>query len=110
LLVPSQGDVTIGGVSASECIQRFPGVVSYLPQETLIVPGTIADNITIGILEQDVDPSALRNALLNSQLEGFVQSLPNGVRQLIGDTGIKLSGGQRSVLEWREPCIHIRNY
>ena len=95
LLAPSQGNVTIGGVSASECIQRFPGVVSYLPQETLIVPGTIAENITIGILEQDVDQSALQAALLNSQLAGFVQSLPNGVRQLIGDTGIKLSGGQR---------------
>jgi ABC-type multidrug transport system fused ATPase/permease subunit len=95
LLAPSQGNVTIDGVSVSDCIKHSPGVVSYLPQETLIVPGTIADNITIGILDQDVDPRALQIALLNSQLADFVQSLPNGIRQLIGDTGIKLSGGQR---------------
>ena len=95
LLAPSRGTVAIGGVSASDCIQRSPGIVSYLPQETLIVPGTIAENITIGIPEGDVDPVALQEALLSSQLFDFVQSLPNGIQQLIGDTGIKLSGGQR---------------
>jgi len=95
LLAPSRGTVTIGGVPTNDFIQRFPGNVSYVPQETIIIPGTIAENIAIGILDQDFDPNALQEALLNSQLFDFVQSLPRGIRQLIGDTGIKLSGGQR---------------
>jgi ABC-type multidrug transport system fused ATPase/permease subunit len=95
LLIPSLGTIAIGGVSARDWIQCCPGTVSYLPQETLIIPGTIGENITIGIPEEDVDQNALHKAILNSQLFDFVQSQPNGIHQLIGESGIKLSGGQR---------------
>lgn len=95
LLTPSEGNVVIGGVSARDCIQRSPGIVSYVPQETLIIPGTITENITIGIPKEDVDQIALRETIMNSQLSDFVDSLLKGTHQLIGDTGIKLSGGQR---------------
>lgn len=95
LLTPSLGGVDIGGVPAAECVRRSPGVVSYLPQETLIVPGTIAENVTIGIRNENVDDESLQQAILRAQLFDFVQQLPEGIQQFIGDTGIRLSGGQR---------------
>ncbi len=95
LLTPSTGRVSIDGYPAHEFITEWPGRVAYLPQETLIIPGTLGENVTIGIPDREVEERELLSALGRAQLLEFVKALPKGVDQAVGDTGLKLSGGQR---------------
>ena len=62
---------------------------------TLISDSTIKSNIAFGMDDIGIDDHLLRNAIKSSQLEGFIDSLPDGVETLVGERGVKLSGGQR---------------
>jgi ABC-type multidrug transport system fused ATPase/permease subunit len=95
LFSPSTGTAMIGGISAFRFVKSNPGLVSYLPQETLIVPGTISENIAFGLHPSQVNSSKLHDALEKSQMLDFILSTPNGVEQVVGDSGMKLSGGQK---------------
>lgn len=95
LLSPTTGTAMIGGISAFQFVKNNPGFVSYLPQETLIIPGTVSENIAFGLNPNQINYSKLNDALEKSQMSDFILSTPKGIEQVIGDTGMKLSGGQK---------------
>ena len=88
------------------------GKVAYLPQETVIIPGTIEENICLGINSDLVDKSRLESVLISAQLIDFIETLPLGTQTRIGDGNSKLSGGQRQRIGiarvlYSEPVILI---
>jgi len=93
LLVPTSGAIAIGGEPPKQFLNRNPGVFSYLPQDAFIFPGSISKNITLGSLFTSED--ALVNALRESNLLNFVQTLRENLNTIIGEGGNNLSGGQR---------------
>ena len=96
--IPTSGDIYIAGVSPLDAFQKWPGATAYVPQETVIVSGNIWENIALGF---DYDPrheKYVREALKLSNLEDYVESLPEGLFTKVGDRGHKLSGGQRQRL------------
>jgi ABC-type multidrug transport system fused ATPase/permease subunit len=95
LIRPSDGSVKIEGVPSDSWTKKNLGKVSYLPQETVIIPGTIEENICLGMDKELIDKSRLESVLCSAQLIDFVNSLPLGVQTRIGDGNSKLSGGQR---------------
>lgn len=95
LHTPTSGSALIDGIPALQFVKRHPGCISYLPQETLIIPGTISDNIAIGVDPNDLNHYELSQAIQKSQLTEFVNALPQGLTQSLGETGSKLSGGQK---------------
>lgn len=94
----SSGTVTISGMHPLEAITRWPGSIAYVPQNVFISEGTIRSNVALGFpLEKATDESIWR-ALEVAQLSEFVQSLPDGLNQVVGENGTKISGGQRQRL------------
>ena len=98
LITPDKGSVHIDGLPSVSWIEKNPGRASYLPQETIIIPGTIEQNICLGIDKSEFDKSRLDKAIMNAQLLNFIESLPAGTQTLIGDGYSKLSGGQKQRL------------
>jgi ABC-type bacteriocin/lantibiotic exporter with double-glycine peptidase domain len=95
LLTPTSGTVSINGMTSTEFVKSFPGSVSYLPQETRLLPGTIYENIAVGVPPTSSNLIATSTALKKARLIDFVDSLPNGINQLVGTKGLNLSGGQK---------------
>jgi len=95
LLTPNEGRVMIGDLSASDYIGTNPGSVAYLPQETYLIPGSIAENIAFGLSKQDVDDERLKQVIKAAQLEGFVFSHEEGLNRTVGENGTKVSGGEK---------------
>lgn len=94
----SSGTVKISGMHPLEAIARWPGSIAYVPQNVFISEGTIRSNVALGFpLEKATDESIWR-ALEVAQLSEFVQSLPDGLNQVVGENGTKISGGQRQRL------------
>ena len=61
-------------------------------QDIFLFDGTIRENIAFG--KGEVTVEQIRNAARIAQLDEFISSLPNNYDTLIGERGVKLSGGQ----------------
>lgn len=92
---PSCGTASISGIRASDAVKKWPGAISYVPQDVTIFDSSINENILLGF---DSTPRALeltKQALAWGHFdEDFLDSrdLENGS---LGPRGSNLSGGQR---------------
>ena len=70
--------------------------VSFVPQDTRLSDGTIADNIRF--LREDIDDAAVERAARLAHLHEDIVSWPLGYETPVGPRGDQLSGGQRQRL------------
>lgn len=98
ILNPTSGIVKLSGVPPLEAFAKWPGAVSYLPQDIEIINGSIRDNICLGLNPSEVSDELLWDAVDGAQLRSLVESLPLGLDAQMGERGMKISGGQRQRL------------
>lgn len=98
VLLPDSGTVEISGMSAFESAKKWSGAIAYVPQDIMIIDGTISENVALGYQTSGTDERHIWDALESAQLDSFVRSLPDGLFTLVGERGAKLSGGQRQRL------------
>jgi ABC-type multidrug transport system fused ATPase/permease subunit len=95
---PERGSILISGMKPRSAIEKWPGAISYVPQEVKLIKGTIRENVSLGFTLESIDEKRIEQALEFSQLSKFVMSLPNGIDTQIGPAGATLSGGQKQRL------------
>lgn len=98
VLTPDSGSIKISGEDPNHAISKWPGALAYVPQDVVIVNGTIIENVALGYDHSDLDATHIWDALQRAQLGDMVRSLPDGLHSLVGERGTKLSGGQRQRL------------
>jgi len=98
VLDPDSGEVSISGMRASAISKTWPGSVSYVPQDVIIANGTIRSNITLGFPEDSGTTEMIMDAIRISQLDGYLENLPERENSKVGDRGAGMSGGQRQRL------------
>ena len=98
VLSPNAGSIWLAGMDPLLTIRRWPGAVAYVPQEPLLIEGSIAANITLGYPEDSMSRVDLDRALKLSKFEEIVESLNFGINTLVGESGWGLSGGQKQRL------------
>ena len=98
VLEPTEGEILLSGVRPPVAVQNFAGRISYVPQDVLIVDGTIRSNVSLGYPEVEVDDNSVYESLKTAQLEDLINQLPEGMNHVIGERGTNLSGGQRQRL------------
>jgi ABC-type multidrug transport system fused ATPase/permease subunit len=98
VLTPSNGFVKISGVSPLEAISKWPGAISYVPQDVAIVNGSIRYNVALGFPEEQISDELIWDALRRAHLLDFVATLPKKLESEVGERGTSLSGGQRQRL------------
>lgn len=91
----TSGRITLDGTNITEFqIQEFRRQFGYVPQRALLFNGSIADNIAFGQIADNRE-ERIKAAARRSQVNDFLEDLPDGLDTEIGDHGVKLSGGQR---------------
>jgi ABC-type multidrug transport system fused ATPase/permease subunit len=98
ILNPDEGSVLISGLPPLLSVAKWPGAVSYVPQDVVIAAGTIRENVALGYPLEEATDELINSALKVAHLDKFVQSLPNGIDTQVGERGAKISGGQRQRL------------
>ena len=98
VIEPDSGEVLISGVPSSEAIKTWSGAIAYVPQDVLIVRGSVLDNVSLGFPVSDQTEQLARESLSISELNEFVDQLPTGMKSEMGERGTKISGGQRQRL------------
>lgn len=94
----SSGKVLISGVSPSIAISKWPGSISYVPQDVHTVGGSIRSNVALGFSQNEISDNQIWKALELAHLDVAVSELPDGLDTFVGEGGLKLSGGQRQRL------------
>jgi ABC-type multidrug transport system fused ATPase/permease subunit len=98
ILKPDEGRVLISGMDPLEAFAKWPGAVSYVPQDVAITSGTIRQNVSLGFPISEASDELVYEALAVANLDNFVQGLPDKLETHVGERGSKLSGGQRQRL------------
>jgi len=98
VLNPDEGNVFISGLPPLAAVAKWPGAVSYVPQDVTISTGTIRENVALGFPIEYATDELVMSALKVAHLDAFVMSLPNGLDTQVGERGAKISGGQRQRL------------
>uniref|UniRef100_A0A8C6L3P9 Cystic fibrosis transmembrane conductance regulator n=2 Tax=Nothobranchius TaxID=28779 RepID=A0A8C6L3P9_NOTFU len=83
----------LGELAPSEGQIRHSGRISYSPQTSWIMPGTIRDNILFGLTFDEYRYTSIIKAC---QLEEDFAVLPEKDKTALGEGGVTLSGGQRA--------------
>ena len=68
-------------------------VIGIVPQDTVLFNDSLAYNIRYG--KPDAGDDELWQAIAASRLESLVHRLPDGLNTLVGERGLKLSGGEK---------------
>lgn len=88
------GDIKIDGTSIYKIkIDDLRANIAVVFQDNFLFEGTIRDNIMIGNL--NATKEELQQAIKNSYLDDFINSLEKGLDTPIGERGVLLSGGQK---------------
>ena len=98
VIKPDAGQISISGLPPLEAITRWPGAISYVPQDVVIAEGSIRENVGLGFPLANATNELVMHALEIANLESFVDSLPNKLESQVGERGANISGGQRQRL------------
>ena len=91
---PTNGSIYINDENINSISQHsLRKIIGVVPQDTVLFNDTIHYNISYG------DPKAseddIINAAKNADIHDFVISLPDGYETIVGERGLKLSGGEK---------------
>lgn len=94
LLTPSSGQVLVDGRDIQTCLREWQDQIGYVPQSIYLIDDTLRRNVAFGLPDDQIDEEAVRRAIKAAQLEEFVASHPDGLDAIVGERGVRLSGGQ----------------
>ena len=90
----SAGAVLIDGQDIRDVSQNsLHNAIGVVPQDTVLFNDTIYYNIAYG--RDAATRAEIEQAAKAAQIHDFVQSLPNGYDTMVGERGLKLSGGEK---------------
>ncbi len=90
----ASGRVLIDGQDIREVTQKsLRAAIAVVPQDTVLFNDTIFYNIAYG--RADATPEDVYAAAQMAQLDDLVRSLPDGYETMVGERGLKLSGGEK---------------
>jgi ABC-type multidrug transport system fused ATPase/permease subunit len=98
LSTPSSGHTLISHCEPMDAFSKWPGAVSYVPQEIPIINGSVRENLALGFQPEVAIDEFCWESLDKAKLADFVRSLPRGLDTQVGDRGTRLSGGQKQRL------------
>ncbi|WDZ77704.1 ABC transporter ATP-binding protein/permease [Ensifer adhaerens] len=89
-----EGTITVDGQDVRSVTQKsLRSVIGMVPQDTVLFNDTIAYNIRYGrVSASEAEVEAAAEA---AQIAEFIRTLPEGFQAMVGERGLKLSGGEK---------------
>ena len=91
---PQQGRILIDGQDISQVRQdTVRAAIGVVPQDTVMFNATVGYNIGYGHF--GADQNAIEKAAKLASIDKFIDQLPDKYESLVGERGLKLSGGEK---------------
>lgn len=95
LQTPTNGEITVDGISIKKNIESWQNLIGCVPQEVFISDDTLKKNIAFGLAEENISEEKISKSLQFSNLKIFSENLEKGINTVIGEKGSRISGGQK---------------
>jgi ATP-binding cassette subfamily B multidrug efflux pump len=96
---PGQGTVFLDGIDLRQWSKRdLRSEIGLVMQDVFIFSGTVRDNILLG--QDERIPANLEKAVRDANAHAFIEKLPKGIQQELGEEGSNLSAGERQLLSF----------
>ncbi len=91
------GSVTVGGVDVRDMdLKYLRSNIGVVTQESYLFNGTIRDNLLYA--KPDATEAELEEACKIANIHSYISSQPEGYETIVGNRGLKLSGGEKQRL------------
>ena len=91
---PNTGSISIDGQDVSQVSQQsLRRAIGIVPQDTVLFNQSIFENIRYG--DPQASDEEILQAIRLAHLEDFIAQLPQGSATVVGERGLKLSGGEK---------------
>ena len=88
------GSVTIDGQDIRDVTQAsLRAQIGIVPQDTVLFNDTVKYNIAYGRI--GANEAEIKDAARYAQIDNFIRELPLGFESMVGERGLKLSGGEK---------------
>jgi ABC-type multidrug transport system fused ATPase/permease subunit len=94
LLEPTNGEISVDGEDVLSKRNQWQQLIGYVPQSIYLTDDTLKNNIAFGVAEEEIDEAAVHYAIKLAHIESLVTDLPDGLQTMLGERGVRLSGGQ----------------
>ena len=93
LLKPQSGEIYFDNLNIKN-IKGWNKNIGYVPQNVYLTDDTIFNNIAFGVGKDKFKKKKVEESLKKAQLKEFVMTLTNKENTIVGEKGVRLSGGQ----------------
>ena len=91
---PKEGNIFINNTNVNKISQNsLRKIIGVVPQDTVLFNDTIYYNIAYG--NTDASKEEVISAAQNADIHDFIKILPDGYETIVGERGLKLSGGEK---------------
>jgi ATP-binding cassette, subfamily B, bacterial PglK len=95
LLVPNKGEIFFNDSNMLNSQSNFLyGKVAYIPQQIFLLDDSLASNISLSD-KNETDLNKVLEVTRQVKLSELISSLPKGIDTKIGESGVRVSGGER---------------
>lgn len=91
LLELQQGTLTVDGQRFDSANQRLN--LGYVPQQLYLLDASLAENVAFSHWGESIDEARVQECCRMAAMD-FVDDLPEGIHTVLGERGVRLSGGQ----------------
>lgn len=99
---PYEGEISMGEETFSSAGEHYDSRIGYLGHQPELFSGTMEENICLG---KTGNPYPVLQAVC---MEKEIAALPEGIHTVIGNDGVRLSGGQQARLALARTLYHRR--
>ncbi len=111
LVEPESGVIRLGGLALTEVSPgALRGAIAVVPQDVVLFDDTIEFNITVA--KPQASRAEVEHAVRIAQLEEFIAALPERYDTVVGERGVRISGGERQRIAiaraaLRHPLVYV---
>lgn len=91
---PQEGSILVGGRDIRDIdLASLRRAIAIIPQDVVLLNGTLYENLLYG--NPSADAAEVQAAIRGAALDSVAEALPLGLDTLVGERGLKLSGGEK---------------
>jgi ABC-type multidrug transport system fused ATPase/permease subunit len=102
----SSGEVVANGTTPIGSPEAWYGRAAVVPQEVVIIDASLRENVAFGVDPAAIDDERVLTAVEQAHLGALLDELPDGLATPLGETGARISGGQRQRLGVARALYH----
>ena len=95
LLQPDSGEIMVDDkLLEINNTRQWQNSIGYVPQSIFLIDDSIASNIAFGVPKEEIDMKQVEKVAKMAKVYDFVATLEKSFETIIGERGVRLSGGQ----------------